>query len=58
MGSFTPILLKFCQSTSYGLVSNGYEGHYDPSIFRPIFMQCLRQKKPDNDVEIVKIVNV
>ena len=24
--------MKFCQSTSYGLVSYGYERHYDPSI--------------------------
>ena len=30
--------MKFCQSTSYGLVSYGYERHYDPSIFRPIFV--------------------
>ena len=36
--NFTPISWKFCQSTSYGLVSYGYERHYDPSIFRPIFM--------------------
>ena len=38
MRSFTPIALKFCQSTSYGLVSYGYERHYDPSIIRPIFL--------------------
>ena len=36
--SFTPIALKFCQPTSYSLVSYGFKRHYDPSIFRYIFM--------------------
>ena len=38
LGSFTPISLKFCQSTSYGLVSYGFKRHYDPSIYSHIFM--------------------
>ena len=38
MGSFTPISLKFCQPTTYGLVSYGFKRHYDPSIFRHIFV--------------------
>ena len=38
LGSFTPISLKFCQPTSYGLVSYGFKRHYDPSIFRHIFI--------------------
>ena len=33
--NFSPIVLKFCQSTSNVLVSCGYNRHYDSSIFRP-----------------------
>ena len=39
MGRFTPIFLKFCQWIPSGLISYGLKRHYDPSIFRHIFMQ-------------------
>ena len=38
MGRFTPSFLKFCQWIPSGLISNGLKRHYDPSIFRHIFM--------------------